>query len=95
MSSDKARSALILIVIAQFLGTSLWFAANAAIPEISQILGQPELTAPITIAVQFGFISGTLLFAVFSIPDRFSPRWVFMVSAILASFFNLFIVDFS
>ncbi|HAH38009.1 MAG TPA: MFS transporter [Algoriphagus sp.] len=92
MSSDKARSALILIVIAQFLGTSLWFAANAAIPEISQILGQPELTAPITIAVQFGFISGTLLFAVFSIPDRFSPRWVFMVSAILASFFNLFIV---
>ena len=89
MSQPTSRSALILIVIAQFLGTSLWFAGNAAIPEISKILGEPELTASITTAVQFGFISGTLVFAILSIPDRFPPAKVFLYSSLLAAFFNL------
>lgn len=89
MSQPTSRSALILIVIAQFLGTSLWFAGNAAIPEISKILGEPELTASITTAVQLGFISGTLIFAILSIPDRFPPNKVFLYSSLLAAFFNL------
>lgn len=83
------RSAL--IVIAQFLGTSLWFAGNAAIPQISLLLEIPDLTAWITSAVQLGFISGTLIFAILSIPDRYSPRKVFLISAVLAAFFNLLI----
>lgn len=87
-----SRSALILIVIAQFLGTSLWFAANAVAPEISQILNNPGILASITSVVQFGFILGTLIFAVFSIPDRFSPSDVFFYSSILAAGFNLLIV---
>ncbi|WP_297338299.1 MFS transporter [Algoriphagus sp.] len=87
----KPRSALILIVIAQFLGTSLWFAGNAAIPQISLLLDQADLTAWITSSVQLGFISGTLIFAVFSVPDRYSPRVVFLISALLAAFFNLLI----
>lgn len=85
------RSALILIVFAQFLGTSLWFAGNAAIPQISLLLDLPNLTAWITSAVQLGFISGTLIFAIFSVPDRYSPRFVFLISACLAAFFNLLI----
>ncbi|MGM0946756.1 MAG: MFS transporter [Bacteroidota bacterium] len=87
----QARSALILIVIAQFLGTSLWFAGNAAIPQISQFLGATDLTAWITSAVQLGFISGTLIFAVFSIPDRYSPGFVFLISALIAAVFNFLI----
>jgi MFS family permease len=43
----------------------------------------------LTSIVQFGFISGTLLFAIFTIVDRFSPSKVFFVSAILGSLFNL------
>lgn len=82
------RSALILIVIAQFLGTSLWFAGNAAIPEMSKLLGQPKLTAAITSSVQLGFILGTLVFALLSIPDRFPPNRVFLLSAIAAAIFN-------
>ncbi|WP_425638403.1 MFS transporter [Algoriphagus yeomjeoni] len=91
-SQLTAGSALILIVVAQFLGTSLWFAGNAVAPEISQLLEVPEILATITSVVQLGFILGTLLFAVFSIPDRFSPSNVFLVSSILAASFNLLIV---
>ena len=92
MPQLTSRSALILIVIAQFFGTSLWFAGNAVAPEISQILQEPEILATITSVVQLGFILGTLLLAIFSIPDRFSPSKVFLVSSILAACFNLLIV---
>ncbi|MEB2778054.1 MFS transporter [Algoriphagus sp. D3-2-R+10] len=91
-SQLTSRSALILIVIAQFLSTSLWFAGNAVAPEISQILELPGILASITSVVQLGFILGTLLFAVFSIPDRFSPSDVFFFSSILAACLNLLIV---
>jgi MFS family permease len=86
-----SRSALILIVIAQFLGTSLWFAGNAVAPELGYLVGKPELVSWITSAVQLGFISGTLVFAFFSIPDRFPPASVFLYSAFLAASFNFLI----
>lgn len=46
----------------------------------------------LTSAVQFGFISGTLLFAIFTIVDRFSPSKVFFCSALLGGLFNLFLI---
>ena len=45
--------------------------------------------AHLTSAIQFGFITGTLVFAIFTISDRFSPSLVFFCSAILAGLFNL------
>ncbi|HEX6892105.1 MAG TPA: MFS transporter, partial [Chryseolinea sp.] len=39
--------------------------------------------------VQFGFISGTFVFAVLTIADRFSPSRVFFVSSILAALCNM------
>lgn len=84
-----SRSALILIVIAQFLGTSLWFAGNAAAPELELLFGEKGLTPLLTSVVQLGFILGTFLYAIFSIPDRFSPSDVFFLSSILASISNL------
>lgn len=92
MKVISSRSALILIVIAQFLGTSLWFAGNAVASEIGVILGEPELIASITSAVQFGFIVGTFFYAFFAIPDRFPPGDVFFFSAILAAASNILIV---
>ncbi|WP_026950135.1 MFS transporter [Algoriphagus mannitolivorans] len=85
-------SALRLIVIAQFLGTSLWFAGNAAAPEWEILLNKEGITPMITSVVQLGFITGTLLYALGSIPDRYSPSKVFLISAILASFSNICIV---
>jgi MFS family permease len=49
----------------------------------------PDFVAHLTSAVQFGFIIGTLLFAFFSIADRFAPSSVFFISAVLAGLFNL------
>ena len=46
----------------------------------------------LTSAVQFGFIMGTLVFAILTIADRFPPSKVFLVSALLASLFNLGLV---
>ena len=38
------------------MGTSLWFAGNAAAPELEALLGQSGLVPMITSAVQLGFI---------------------------------------
>lgn len=42
----------------------------------------------LTSAVQFGFIMGTLLFALFTIADRFPPSKVFFLSALFGAIFN-------
>jgi len=85
-----SRSILPLIVIAQFFCTSLWFAGNAVMP---QLVDQFELTpgalGHLTSAVQLGFIFGTLLFAILSFADRYSPSKVFFISALLGGAFNL------
>lgn len=84
------KKILAIIVISQFFCTSLWFAGNAIMPDIiRQFHLDAGYLAHITSAVQLGFISGTLVFALLSIPDRFSPSAVFLTSSILASFFNL------
>lgn len=84
----SSGSALILIVIAQFLGTSLWFAGNAAAGEWEVLLGKEGIVPILTSSVQLGFILGTFLYAFWSIPDRFSPSRVFLFSAILAALSN-------
>lgn len=84
------KPALAVIVISQFLCTSLWFATNAIMPDILQALQlAPGFLAHLTSAVQLGFILGTLVFAVLTISDRFSPSRVFFTSALIAAFFNL------
>lgn len=87
-----SRSALILIVFAQFLGTSLWFAGNVAAPELEKLLGSSGLISWITSAVELGFIVGTFLYAYGSISDRYSPSAVFFYSALLAATCNILIV---
>ena len=78
-----------MIVLSQFAGTSLWFAANALLPELQRAfsLGPGALPA-LTSAVQLGFIAGTLVFAVLSLADRFRPRDVFLACAVLGALAN-------
>ncbi len=85
-----------LIVISQFAGTSLWFAGNAILPEIQKELHlQENALSNITSVVQLGFLSGTLVFAILSVADRFQPSRVFFVSSMLAALANLFIAWFA
>jgi len=78
------------IVIAQFFCTSVWFAGNAVMSDIAKQLHlEPAYLAHLTSAVQLGFIAGTLIFAILSIADRFSPSRVFFVCALIAALINL------
>ncbi len=84
------KKILPIIVSAQFLCTSLWFAGNAINTDMARELQLDQhFLAHLTSAIQFGFIIGTLGFAIFTISDRFSPSIVFFCSAMLAGFFNL------
>ncbi|CAM3307547.1 MFS transporter [Aequorivita lipolytica] len=86
------HSKLILpvIVISQFCCTSLWFAGNGVINDLVLNFGlKASALGHLTSAVQFGFIIGTLIFAILTIADRFSPSKVFLISALLGSLFNL------
>lgn len=88
--NNKQKLILPVIVIAQFLCTSLWFAGNAIAPDLIINFNLPaSALGHIASAVQFGFISGTLVYASLMIADRFSSTTVFMVSAVLASLSNL------
>lgn len=77
------RVAVAIIVIAQFLGTSLWFSANAAADDLRRAWGlEPADLGALTNAVQLGFISGTLLSALSGIADRFAASRIFAVCAV-------------
>lgn len=84
------RLILPVIVVSQFFCTSLWFAGNSIISDIAEDLNlDNHFLAHLTSAIQFGFITGTLVFAIFTISDRFSPSKVFFFSSMLAGLFNL------
>lgn len=81
------------IVISQFCCTSIWFACNAIMPDIiREFQLDSAFLANLTSAVQFGFIVGTLIFALFTISDRFSPSRVFFVCSLCAAVFNLAVI---
>ena len=90
MSATTNRYILPIIVISQFLCTSLWFAGNAVLADITGNFPQEmNLLANLTSMVQLGFIGGTLVFAFFALSDIFSPSKVFFVCGIAAALFNL------
>ena len=89
MHGARPGRVLPVIVLAQFAGTSLWFAGNAVLPDLERALGlAPGAVASITSAVQLGFIAGTLVFAVSHLADRFSPRHVFLACAAMGALAN-------
>jgi predicted MFS family arabinose efflux permease len=80
------------IVFSQFAGTSLWFAGNAIIADLQLDMNVGiDDTGIVTSAVQLGFIFGTLVFALLSISDRYSPRKLFFHCSVLGSVSNLLI----
>ncbi|MFK7808441.1 MAG: MFS transporter [Saprospiraceae bacterium] len=83
------KHVLPIIVFSQFCCTSLWFAGNAVLSDLANNFQLPDSAlGHLTSAVQFGFIIGTLVFAMLTIADRFSPSKVFGVCALLGAGFN-------
>src|ERR1700757_1496556 len=84
-----SRRGLFLLSLAELLGMSLWFTGTAVIPQIPTVWdSRLALGSWLTIAVQIGFSLGAITFALFNIPDVFSPIKVLVISAVLAAAAN-------
>ncbi len=85
----EAGRALAVVSVAVLLASGTWFSGTAAIPALRREWGLSDAqSAWLTIGVQLGFISGTLLYAVFNVSDVFNARRVFLVSALAGAAFN-------
>ena len=84
------QKTLPLIIISQFLCTSLWFAGNSIISDLIQAYNlDTNALSYVTSSVQFGFILGTLSFALLAISDKYAPSKIFFICALFGSIFNL------
>ena len=96
VNTSLPKHILPVIILAQFAGTSLWFAGNAIVGDLQQLLNLPDsMVGVITGVVQLGFIAGTLIFAVLTIADRYPPALVFLVCAVGGGLMNFTIALFS
>ncbi|MDP5081374.1 MAG: MFS transporter [Winogradskyella sp.] len=88
--TNRINFVLLIIVVSQFCCTSLWFAGNSVLSDLVFNFNLNEAALGyLTSSIQFGFISGTLVFATLTITDRYAPSKVFFLSALMAAIFNL------
>jgi MFS family permease len=90
MSDGSARwRALVLLSLAEMLALSLWFSASAVLPALARewALGDGG-RAGLTIAVQAGFIVGTLFAALANLPDVLPSRSLMRWGALAAAAVN-------
>ena len=81
--------ALALLAGAELLGMSLWFSGSAVVPALSiEWKLSPSQISWLAIAVQLGFVAGTLFSATLNLPDVISTRHLFAVSSFLGAAVN-------
>jgi len=82
-----------LLSLATVLSLTVWFSTNAIAPALESEKGfSTGDIAWLTIAVQVGFVIGTLIIAITNVADVFNTRKVFAVSALLAGLTNAALV---
>ena len=85
----RAR-ALLFVGLATLGALSVWFSTNAVATALGDELGFGSgQLAWLTIAVQFGFVAGTLLSAILNLAERMNARLLFAIAAVLAAAMNL------
>jgi len=68
---------------------SLWFSGSAVVPALTKEWSLSASAASwLTLSVQLGFVTGTLLSAFLNLPDIISPRHLFTLTAILGASVN-------
>ncbi len=89
VSSPARLRAMTLLVIAEVLVLSLWFISSATMPGmLAEVDVRPARQALLSSGVQIGFVIGALASALLGVADRFDPRRVFAISAVLAALAN-------
>ena len=80
---------LIVLAAAEFLGMTAWFSATAATPAL---IAEFQLDAGgaswLTMAVQVGFVAGTLVSALANLPDVLNARRLFAIGCLVAAAAN-------
>ena len=85
---------LALLAAAEFLGMTAWFSATAATPAL---IAEFDLDAGgaawLTMAVQAGFVAGTLVSAIANLPDVLNPRRLFAIGCVVAALANALVTQ--
>jgi MFS family permease len=80
---------LILVCVAEFLGMTLWFSATAVSPAlVREFAIAPERAPWLTMAVQLGFVVGTLASAVANLADLLNARTLMLLGSVSGAAFN-------
>jgi MFS family permease len=80
---------LLVIATAEFLGMTLWFAATAVTPALARDLQMSSTEASwLTMAVQAGFVAGTLVAAAINVADLVAGRTLLCVGAVSSALAN-------
>lgn len=83
------RRSVTLLIIAEIAAMSLWFVSAAILPDMSRETNLSDgVKAAMSAAVQGGFVIGALVSAVLGLADRFDPRHVLALFAVLAAVAN-------
>ena len=81
--------ALTLVALAELLAMGLWFGVSAVGPQIAaEWRLDAATTAWLTLAVQLGFVAGTLSSAIFNLPDVIRARHLVALCALLGAITN-------
>jgi len=84
------RLSIAILILSQVSVLSVWFSSAAVLAEMRREAGLATADlAWLTTAVQLGFAAGALGFAALGLADRFDPRRVFCLSALVAAVANL------
>ncbi len=74
----------------------LWFSASAVVPVLAKDWHISDSTAAwLTLAVQIGFVIGTLISAIFNLPDIMNSRRFMAISALAAAISNALLAMYS
>ena len=89
----SANVQLAWLSLAMFFGMTLWFSATAAnAPIVAEFQLSTSQTAWLTMAVQGGFVIGTLISALVNLPDVVNPRRLFAAGCVVAAAANAALV---
>jgi MFS family permease len=86
----RAVRALVLVSLAAVLANASWFSATAVVPALrSEWHLTPAAAAGLVIAVQVGFVTGSVGAALLNLPDRLEGRRLISGAAVAAAVANL------
>lgn len=84
---------LAVVSLAQFLGMTLWFSATAVTPLLVREFNIPPAQAAwLTMAVQAGFVAGTLVSAFANLADVFNARTLMFLGSLTGAVANAAVI---